>query len=148
MTAGEVDHTRRITVSDSPDAKDADRVLSGLGSFNLAAVGPSNRQPLASFYRLEPGADIDAGLIGFTAWDWLYVEKLWVSEAVRGRGVAASLLAAAEAHATGRGCKAAWIDTFNPCARALYIRCGYTVFGELPDFTAGRTRVFLQKRFT
>ena len=137
-----------ITVSDAPTAEESQRVQSGLGAFNLAAVGASNRRALAALFRPADGAPVEAGLSGYTAWDWLYVEKLWVAEDFRGRGIAGALLAAAEAEAQARGCKAAWIDTFNPSAHALYVRCGYAVFGQLPDFAAGRTRVFLQKRFS
>ena len=55
------------------------------------------------------------------------------------------MLAAAEAEAAQRGCQNAWIDTFNPDALRLYQRQGYTAFGQLDDFPAGRARTFLKK---
>jgi hypothetical protein len=56
------------------------------------------------------------------------------------------MLAAAEAEAKARGCRGAYIDTFSPVALKVYRRAGYEPFGELKDFPAGRTRVFLQKK--
>jgi GNAT superfamily N-acetyltransferase len=120
--------------------------LSGkLTAFNDADVGASARKPLAVFVRDETGA-IVAGMSGYTAWGWLYVQWLWVDEKLRGKGVAADMLDAAEREAVARGCHGAWIDTFSPTAEKVYERQGYKPFGELPDFPIGRRRVFLQKR--
>lgn len=102
--------------------------------------------PLAVFARSSSGARPEAGLTAFTAWEWLFVGNLWIAEPQRGRGLVARLLALAEEEAIRRECRGAWIDTFNPVAKAAYERCGYAVFGELPDFVAGRSRFFLRKK--
>ncbi|TGR38214.1 GNAT family N-acetyltransferase, partial [Mesorhizobium sp. M1C.F.Ca.ET.195.01.1.1] len=69
--------------------------LSGsLTAFNDADVGASGRKPLAVFARDEH-AVIVAGISGYTAWGWLYVQWLWVDERLRGNGVAAGMLDAA-----------------------------------------------------
>jgi GNAT superfamily N-acetyltransferase len=139
--------TLAIEITDAPAEEDATRVVGGLVAFNNATVGPSNRRTLAALLRTEAGGAVSGGAIGYTAWDWFYVEKVWVDEALRGQGAAGRLLDAAEAEARRRGCKGAWLDTLNPAARAVYERQGYTVCGEISDFTAGRSRIFLQKRF-
>lgn len=130
-------------VTDQPGEQDVACVVAGLVGFNVGEVGPSNRSTLAVFVRDED--EVLGGLIGYTAWGWLYVEKLWLHETVRGRGAAARLLGEAEAEAQRRGCHGAWIDTFNPQALKLYQKQGYTVFGELPQFPKGRSRYFLRK---
>ena len=56
------------------------------------------------------------------------------------------MLDAAEQEAVARGCRGAWIDTFNPTAAKVYQRQGYQPFGALPDFPVGRSRTFLQKK--
>jgi GNAT superfamily N-acetyltransferase len=95
---------------------------------------------------LRDGAGtIVGGISGYTAWGWLYVQQLWVAEAMRGRGLAARMLAAAEREARMRGCHGAYIDTFSPVALTTYRRAGYVPFGALQDFPKGRTRTFLQK---
>ena len=91
-------------------------------------------------------AGLVAGISGYTAWGWLYVQWLWVDEAQRGQGLAGRMLAAAEEEARVRGCHAAYIDTFNPVALKTYLRAGYAPFGVLENFPTGRTRTFLQKQ--
>ena len=132
-----------FTLTDQPDATDLTRLGERLAEFNEADVGPSGRQALAILVHAEQS--LVAGLSGYTAWGWLYVQWLWLAEAQRGRGLAARLLADAEAEARRRGCHGAYIDTFSPQALHVYQKAGYTVFGALPDFPPGRTRSFLSK---
>lgn len=134
----------RIELTDQPSAVDLDSLSAGLGDFNTADVGPSDRRALAIFVRDEGGAVI-GGLNGYTAWGWLFTQWLWLAEDLRGQGLAGRLLQMAEDEARTRGCHGAWIDTFNPVARRTYERQGYAVFGQLEDFPIGRTRFFLRK---
>ena len=138
-----------VTLDISAAPTDADLAIVGgeLAAFNDADVGPSEKLPLAIFVRNETG-DVLGGLSGYTAWGWLYVQWLWLSQELRGQGLARKLLAAAESEAIARGCHASYIDTFNPDARKAYERQGYSAFGELSDFPKGRTRVFLQKQLS
>jgi len=133
-----------LTVTDAPTAAELAIVGDNLTRFNEADVGPSGRRPLAVLMRDDSDAVV-AGISGYTAWGWLYVQWLWVAEAQRGQGLAGQMLAAAEAEGRQRGCHGAYIDTFNPVALKTYRRAGYIPFGELPDFPIGRTRTFLQK---
>lgn len=127
-----------------PEADDLSRLGASLADFNESDVGPSGRRTLAVFARDDAGA-IVAGLSGYTAWGWLYIQWLWVAEAARGRGLAPGLLAEAEAEAIARSCHGAWIDTFNPVALRVYEAAGYVPFGRLDDFPQGRARTFLRK---
>lgn len=133
-----------LTVTDSPTAAELDTIGQGLAAYNESDVGPANRVPLAVLLRDDAGA-VHGGISGYTAWGWLYVQWLWLDQPRRGQGLAAKLLAAAEAEARARGCHASYIDTFNPIALKAYRRAGYTPFGELENFPKGRTRTFLQK---
>jgi GNAT superfamily N-acetyltransferase len=134
-----------IEVSSDPDGEDLGLVGESLAAFNEADVGPANREPLAVFVRDGKGAVV-AGISGYTAWGWLYVQWLWVRESLRGRRVAGRMLDAAEKAAAERGCHGAYIDTFSPVALKTYMRQGYEPFGAMDDFPKGRTRTFLQKR--
>ncbi|MBJ3786052.1 GNAT family N-acetyltransferase [Devosia sediminis] len=134
-----------LEVTETPEPGDVDVIGKALAAFNDVDVGPAARRIIAVFLRDEAGA-IVAGLSGYTAWGWLYVQWLFVSEAQRGKGLAGHMLRAAEAEAKARGCHSAHIDTFNPHALGTYERAGYVVFGQLPDFPLGRTRSFLAKR--
>lgn len=133
-------------VTDAPPAEALETIGQGLTAFNAADVGPSERRPLAVLVGGPDAQGKRGGLSGYTAWGWLFVQWLWLPDDLRGRGLAGQLLAAAEEEARLRGCHGAWIDTFNPQARRAYERQGYEVFGELPDFPPGRSRVFLKKQ--
>lgn len=133
-----------LDITDAPHEADLAIIGKGLATFNDGEVGPSQRRPLAVYLRDDSGT-IVAGLSGYTAWGWLYVQWLFVSEGQRGLGCAGRLLEAAEAEASARGCHGAYIDTFNPQALKVYQHAGYAVFGQLPDFPMGRARSFLSK---
>ncbi|MBI1219187.1 MAG: GNAT family N-acetyltransferase [Rhodobacteraceae bacterium] len=137
--------TLAFETTDTPAADDLATLNARLTAFNDADVGASGRRALAVFQRDAEG-EIVAGLSGYTAWGWLYVQWLWVGEALRGQGVAGQMLTAAEAEAKARGCHGALIDTFSPVARRTYERQGYQCFGIVEDFPPGRSRIYLQKR--
>lgn len=135
-----------VTLTGQPDPGDLARIGSNLAAFNDSDVGPSGREPLTVLVHEDKA--LVAGLSGYTAWGWLYVQWLWVSEDQRGKGLAGRMLAAAEVEAKQRGCHGAYIDTFNPHALHVYQRAGYVVFGSLDDFPPGRSRSFLSKSLT
>ena len=132
-----------INVTASPTAAELEAIGGNLTAFNEADVGPADRQPLAVVVR--DGSAVVAGLSGYTAWGWLYVQWLWIAEDQRGQRLADRMLEMAETEARTRGCYGSYIDTFNPVALKVYLRAGYLPFGELKDFPRGRTRTFLQK---
>jgi GNAT superfamily N-acetyltransferase len=139
-----------IDVADAFPSEVLAAISAGLVEANTRLVGPSQRRLLAVVAR-EPSENqqtggLAGGLIGYTAWGWLYIERLWVAEAWRGGGLGGRLVAAAEDEAVHRGCCDAWIDTFNPEALRLYERLDYAVFGALDNFPPGHTRSFLRKR--
>jgi GNAT superfamily N-acetyltransferase len=132
-----------VVISD-PSREELTALGDHLTAFNTGDVGPSDKHPLMVAVRNERG-DLRAGLSGYTAWGWLYVQWLWVDESLRGQNMAARMLQAAEGEAVRRGCHGAYIDTFNPTALKVYQRQGYKPFGVLEDFPKGRSRTFLAK---
>jgi GNAT superfamily N-acetyltransferase len=134
-----------LTVTATPSSVELEAIGGNLAAFNEADVGPAGRTLLAVVARNHAGT-ITAGVSGYTAWGWLYVQWLWVAETARGQGLAGRMLTLAEDEARSRGCHASYIDTFNPVALRIYQRAGYAPFGQLEDFPKGRTRTFLQKR--
>lgn len=128
----------------SPSTVELAAITDALSAFNNSDVGPSDRQPLAVLIRDTDGK-VTGGLSGFTAWGWLFTQMLYIPDTLRGTGIARKILAKAEDEAKARGCRGAWIDTFNPQALRAYLRQGYEIFGELEDFPEGRTRSFLRK---
>jgi GNAT superfamily N-acetyltransferase len=133
-----------LTVTGEPLVAELEAISQGLTAFNEADVGPGHRTALAVVVR-DAEDVVVAGISGYTAWDWLYVQWLWVTKNHRGQRLADRMLEAAEREAVARGCHNAWIDTFSPVALKVYERHGYRAFGALEDFPPGRTRTFLQK---
>lgn len=134
-----------LHVTADPAAEDLKRLQEQLAAFNESDVGPDARLPLAVFVRNDEGV-LTAGISGYTAWGWLYMQWLWVDETMRGKRLAGQMLEAAEREAAARGCVGALIDTFSPIAAKAYERQGYKPFGVLDDFPVGRSRIYLQKR--
>lgn len=85
------------------------------------------------------------GLWGRTGFGWLFVELLFVPEGLRGQGLGAGLLSAAEVAARARGCHSAWLDTYDFQAPGFYQKLGYMEFGVLDDYPVGHKRRFLRK---
>jgi GNAT superfamily N-acetyltransferase len=109
-------------------------------------VAPRDWRPLTLALH-APDGTLAGGLYGATIWGWLMIDGLWVAEALRGQGLGRRLLLAAEAAARARGCRGAWLGTFDFQARTFYERLGYKVFGEISGFPAGHTHYQLRKTF-
>ena len=138
--------TEDIQLSIEPNASTADiaAVEAGLRAFNVARIGEPREEPVRIFLRDAKGAVV-GGLLGHIKWRWLYVAKLWIADAHRGRGHGATLLAAAERFARERGATDVSLDTFEYQARPFYEKLGYHVVGTLEGFPPGDRQYFLTK---
>jgi GNAT superfamily N-acetyltransferase len=119
-------------------------ILAPLVVYNDSQVGPSRGRPLAVAIGDETGAVI-GGLWGSTGYGWLFTQLLVVPEQFRRQGVGTRLMQMAEQEALARGCRGAWLDTFDFQARGFYERLGYTCFGEIPNYPLGHSRYFMKK---
>jgi GNAT superfamily N-acetyltransferase len=97
-----------------------------------------------AFLSRDGAGALRAGVMGTLSWGWLFIEAVWVGDALRGRGVGRALMAAAERHAREAGCHSVWLDTFQ--ARDFYLGIGYETFGVLDDYPPGQQRTFMRKR--
>lgn len=116
----------------------------GISDYNARQFASDQGKRLC-FVVYGPDQEVVGGVIGETFWDWLYISLMFVKDELRGRGFGGQLLALAEDEARRRGVKNAYLDTFSFQAPDFYKKCGYRVFGELPDFPAGHTRYFMTK---
>jgi GNAT superfamily N-acetyltransferase len=134
-----------ITFSESPEAADVAVLGAGLRAHSGAIFGATWIKAIA-FYLRDAEGKIVGGVYGnFGTFNWLYVDTLWVSDELRGRGYGARLLAAIEQEAVTNNCTSVYLDTFSFQAPEFYKKLGYEVFGELNDFPAGHSRIFLRK---
>ncbi|RYD68626.1 MAG: GNAT family N-acetyltransferase [Verrucomicrobiaceae bacterium] len=125
---------------------EADRrfVIQSLVAYNGTQAESEDCRDLTVLSRSD--GIIVGGLIGYTHWNWLFVQQLWVVEDHRQRGIGSSLMAAAETEAVARGCIHAHCDTFDFQALPFYQKLGYRTFGSLADYPVGHTRYFLSKQ--
>jgi GNAT superfamily N-acetyltransferase len=133
-----------LRLTDAPSDELRDVAGNGLVAFNTELLGLSNRRPLG--IAIHSRGKLLGGLYGCTGFRRLFVELLFVPEALRGRGLGAARLQQAEAEARARGV-GAWLDTFSDEAKQFYLKNGYRVFGEIADYPPGNTRFFLSKDF-
>lgn len=116
----------------------------GLDQYNKAQAGEEGFQRVC-FVLQAPDQEIAGGVLGEIYWGWLHVDLMWIREDLRGHGYGGRLLTSIEDEARRRGAKNVFLDTFSFQAPDFYIRHGYRVFGELPDFPPGSRRYFLTK---
>src|SRR3954469_23759234 len=122
-------------VEDRPDPLDVDFLETRIRAEASKATGLGDEVELAIFVR-EDGA-IVAGISGWTWGDCCELQSLWVAPHLRGRGLAARLIAAAETEAASRGCSQTVHFTYGFQAQALYERSGYELIGRVKDFPTG-----------
>jgi GNAT superfamily N-acetyltransferase len=137
--------TPSIVYTDAGRSEDREPILKGLIAYNRSAAPDPNFQMLGLLLQDETGATI-GGLWGRSAYEWLFVELLFVPESLRGTGLGTTLMRQAEQVARDRRCTGVWLDTFAFQALPFYQKLGYTIFGELKDHPRGISQYWLQKR--
>lgn len=143
----------KITFERDPAAAEIQILSAGINEFTKNKLGftrspngDGKNTPLAFFLRGAAG-EVVGGVYGnYSAFGWLYVSTLWVSDLVRGGGYGTRLMQLIEREAIENGCANAYLDTFSFQALEFYKKLGYTVFGELEDFPPGHRRCFLRKK--
>ncbi len=129
--------------------QDRDFIDDKLIEFNLSQVAPQRAEPFLDLSRkiVDDSGEIVAGILcSLTAWNFLYVDILWVDQDHRGSGLGSKLLSEVEAIAKAEGCYLVHLDTFDFQAKGFYLKQGYEVFGVLDDCPVGHQRFFLKKR--
>jgi GNAT superfamily N-acetyltransferase len=140
-----MDSAHTIALEIQPSQSDVEELGRRLAEYNRQMAGDEGYRPLAIFVR-DGGGAVAGGIYGSTYWNWFAIDLFWLSKELRGQGYGDRLLAAAEAEAIRRGCEFAHLDTHSFQAPGFYLKRGYTVFGELPDFPPGHTRYYMVKR--
>lgn len=134
----------QLNVTDAVTHQDLDEVRLGLNTFNSSFINIDEFKSIGVFVTDEHGKKL-AGLTGSTTGNWLRIDMLWVSEALRGQGVGSKLLNAAEEEARRRGCCYAQVDTASFQARPFYEKSGYTLRFSLDNYPRHHQRHYLSK---
>jgi ribosomal protein S18 acetylase RimI-like enzyme len=112
--------------------------------FREARTPEGAAQPLEIYLEAADGA-LRGGLVCQTLWGWLYLDKFWLHESLRGAGWGRRLVGQAEAEARQRGCTRAHLRTYDFQARGFYEKLGYRVVGQLDEYPPGHTFFWMAK---
>src|SRR3954464_11497118 len=85
--------TPEIIRSDDPDPAERELILQELKRYNDTKTRPAGLRPLAVLLRDPQDGRTIGGLYGRTAYDWLYIDVLFVPEPLRRSGSAPGLCA-------------------------------------------------------
>ncbi len=129
---------------DRPDAAVVARLGEEISSFNFATTGIHDGRELFAAVRDEAGRLV-AGVYGWTWGGTCWVDRLWVREDHRGRGVGTSLLEAVEREARARGCAQIGLTTHSFQAPDFYRRHGFETAGEITDYPARHSYFLMRK---
>ena len=135
----------KIDVTDVITEQDQEELYAGLRAYNSQFVDTRDWHSLGVYARDAQGK-MCGGLIGKRKGDWLSIDYLWVSEAMRGAGLGSTLIAEAEARIRQWGCRKMLVDTISFQALPFYQKCGFTLSYTLQDFPhEGMQRHYLTK---
>jgi GNAT superfamily N-acetyltransferase len=124
-------HEPRVRVTDRPGPAVEGVVGGGFRRFNVAQSGVDDSRPLAVVVSDPVTDEVLGGLIGRTSLGLLFIDPVYLPEALRGGGLGARILRLAEDEGRRRGCRAAVLYTISFQAPAFYERLGWQRFGEI-----------------
>ncbi|WP_368747092.1 GNAT family N-acetyltransferase [Enterobacter cancerogenus] len=135
-----------LSIRDNVTAEEKEELLTGLRTYNGQFLDLSTFSGDIGVYVRDDKGVMLGGLIGVRKGDWLNIEYLWVSDAVRGSGVGSQLIKTAEDEARRKGCTHALVDTVSFQARPFYEKQGYQLQLSLQDYPyPGMQRLYLTK---
>lgn len=133
---------KQLTVN--PPAKEVRQLGRALRAYNQEKAGATERTSVLITSR-DDGAKLIGGVYGKIAWEWLYIDLLWVDEAYRNSGLGRQLMHDIEQYARDMGIYRFHLSTADFQAAEFYKKLGYRTFGQLADMPPGHTTYFFQK---
>jgi GNAT superfamily N-acetyltransferase len=135
----------KFVISEKPDADIREAILRPLLNYNVTKVGRTAAGSLAiTLQHPDTGATI-GGLWATSAYNWLFVELLFVPEEFSRRGIGSSLIRQAEQMAINRGLIGIRLDTMSFQAPGFYEKLGYHRFGTLENYPMGHEHIYFFK---
>ena len=104
-----------------------------------------NKQPI-KWLALDEQESVLAVLTADILWDWIYIDELWVSPDLRGKGIGQRLMQHAEEFAKAQNIQGIWLWTQSWQAKNFYERLGYSEFTRFEDFPTGHSRIGFRKK--
>jgi GNAT superfamily N-acetyltransferase len=116
-----------LVLTDTPGAEAEAVIRDGLSSYNSAQAGYRDHRPLAVLASDPDNGEVIGGLIGRTSMGLLFIDRFFLPESWRKRGLGSQLIKMAEEEGARRGCARAVLFTVHFQALGFYLRQGYEV---------------------
>lgn len=132
---------------DNPHPQFVQTLRAALSRYNQSMAGEAKIHNLGISANNAAGQMVGA-IYGWIQWGWLYIDLLWVEEAMRGQGIGSQLLRRLEDAALEQGIDRVRLDTGSFQAPGFYLRHGYSIYSEL-EITAddgGNHLIFSMKK--
>jgi len=133
-----------LTKPNPPSDADFESLRLGLKNYNESFTGPVFSEKVSSFIKNDNGLVV-GGILGEINWDWMHIQGLWIDHSIRKTGWGSKLLAHFEQYTLSKSITNIRLETTSFQALDFYLKCGYSVFGELPNMPIGHISYFLQK---
>ena len=137
--------TISIQKQENAPSEQVDLLRAALRAYNQSAAGQSVHTSLLLTATTAQGEFV-GGVYGKIAWQWLYVDLLWVHPNFRGNGLGRKLLTEIELAANKQQIFRYHLATASFQAPDFYQKLGYEICGKIEDLPPGHTNYFLQKR--
>ena len=138
--------TYEIKCSEPPNIYDVDALQQGYEKFTEAQIGVEDRRDIAFFVRDSQGHVIGGVKGSYGNYGWLWIDLLWVAEAIRNKGYGTRLMTLIEEHAKNNGCTNVHLNSFSFQGVEFYKKIGYREYGRLDDFPSGHSVCSLTKK--
>jgi GNAT superfamily N-acetyltransferase len=141
-----LEKTPILSVTDAPGERAAALIRDGLSSYNLAQAGYRDQRPLAVLVSDPDTHEVIGGLLGRTSMGLMFIDRFFLPEPLRKRGLGSRVIKMAEEEGSRRGCSRAVLFTVHFQAPGFYLRQGWEVLGKLDCDPPGHTRFCMTKR--
>ena len=135
-----------LTVTDAPEAGAETVIRDGLSGYNVEKAGYRDQRPLAVLVSDPDTGEMLGGIVGRTSMGLMFIDRFFLPERLRKKGLGTRVIKAAEEEGTRRGCSRAILFTVTFQAPGFYQRQGWEVLGKIECDPPGHTRFVMTKR--
>jgi ribosomal protein S18 acetylase RimI-like enzyme len=135
-----------VLFNENGDESEAQYIRDQLKEFNNSVVGDDNHKQIYIIAKKDD--QIIGGIIGGTYWGWLYIDRFWVQENYRNRGLGKRLLEKMENEGRKRNCRYVHLDTHDFQAVGFYKKQGYDIKCEIDDLPKGHKKYLMIKQLS
>lgn len=127
-----------------PSAEEIQSLYDGIATH---AQSKKNQLPIESFgfFVYSDSNKVLAGCNGAILYGCLYIDSLWVDEALRHQNVGTRLITSAEIFGKEKGCLFATVNTMDWEALGFYQKLGYKIEFQRRGYLNDSTMYFLRK---